>query len=72
MKHILRILIHIFLILILAAGVLYALSVSLDKSEEHQCFTLQERAQQYPSFYLTHLEKEMCDFHGIKVNAPVL
>lgn len=60
---------------ILICTVLFALVVALihglDKSEEVECYKLQDQSVEYPSFHLTKVEKQMCDFHGIKINAPV-
>lgn len=45
---------------------------SMDRQEIVECNKLKEYSVQYaPHFYLTQWEKEMCDHHNIKINAPV-
>ena len=34
-------------------------------------FDSQEEAETYRDFHITKIEKKMCDFHGIIINAPV-
>ena len=54
---------------------------ALDAQEQIECYKLQANAEQYKNFlysptniggfYITSLEKEMCDYHGIVIDAPV-
>jgi len=60
---------------------LIGLDKALDALEQVECYKLQANAERYENFlysptnqggfYITSLEKEMCEHHGIVVNAPV-
>ena len=68
-------------LIILFAVFLIAMDKALDAQEKVECYRLQEQANQYKNFlysptnqggfYITSLEKEMCDYHGIVIDAPV-
>jgi len=68
-------------LIILFAVFLIGLDKALDAQEKVECYRLQEQANQYKNFlysptniggfYITSLEKEMCDYHNIIVDAPV-
>ena len=68
-------------LIILFAVFLIGLDKALDAQEKVECYRLQEQANQYKNFlysptnqggfYITSLEKEMCDYHGIVIDAPV-
>ena len=54
---------------------------ALDALEQVECYKLQANAERYENFlysptnqggfYITSLEKQMCDYHGIVIDAPV-
>jgi len=68
-------------LIILFAVFLIGLDKALDAQEQIECYKLQANAEQYKNFlysptniggfYITSLEKEMCDYHNIIVDAPV-
>jgi hypothetical protein len=68
-------------LIILFAVFLIGLDKALDAQEQIECYKLQANAEQYKNFlysptniggfYITSLEKEMCDYHGIVIDAPV-
>jgi hypothetical protein len=68
-------------LIILFAVFLIGLDKALDDQEKVECYRLQEQANQYKNFlysptnqggfYITSLEKQMCDYHGIVIDAPV-
>ena len=69
-------------VIAMLAIVIMGLDKALDNYEIVQCYKLQNYAEEYKNFlysliineggfYITSLEKEMCDYHGIVVNAPV-
>lgn len=49
------------------------LSTGLDKQEVVDCNNLVSQSEEFANagFYITSWEKEMCDAHGITINAPV-
>lgn len=69
------------ILITLFAVFLIGLGKAFNSYEEVECYKLQDNAEQYKNFlysqenqggfYITSLEKEMCDYHGIVVNAPV-
>lgn len=61
------------LVVLMVVVVLFALiiNIGVEKQELVTCHKLQSYAQTYPLFYLTPIEKEMCDAHGISIDAPV-
>lgn len=69
-------------LIILFAVFLIGLDKALDAQEQIECYKLQANAEQYKNFlyspiineggfYITELEKQMCDYHGIVIDAPV-
>jgi hypothetical protein len=68
-------------LIILFAVFLIGLDKALDNYEIVQCYKLQNYAEEYKNFlysptniggfYITSLEKQMCDYHGIVIDAPV-
>ena len=68
-------------VVVLFAVLLICGDKALDAQEKVECYRLQEQANQYKNFlysptnqggfYITSLEKEMCDYHNIIVDAPV-
>lgn len=73
--------ITLVILITLFAVFLIGLDKALDAQEKVECYRLQEQANQYKNFlysptniggfYITSLEKEMCDYHGIVIDAPV-
>lgn len=61
----------VLFIIVIAVSFVIALVVGLDKQEEVTCYKLQAQAETYRDFHITKIEKKMCDFHGIIINAPV-
>jgi len=56
------------------AIVIIGLDKALDNYEIVECYKLQSYAEKYKNyggFYITTIEKEMCDYHNIIVDAPV-
>jgi len=56
------------------AIVILGFDKALDNWEIVECYKLQSYAEKYKNyggFYITTIEKEMCDYHGIVVDAPV-
>ena len=56
------------------AIVIIGLDKALDNWEIVECYKLQSYAEKYKNyggFYITTIEKEMCDYHNIIVDAPV-
>ena len=68
-------------VIAMLAIVIMGLDKSLDNWEIVECYKLQSYAKEYKNFlyslensggfYITAIEKEMCEHHGIVVNAPV-
>jgi len=70
------------ILITLFAVFLIGLDKALDAQEQVECYKLQANAEKYKNFlyspiineggfYITLLEKEMCEHHGIAVDAPV-
>lgn len=59
------------LVLLTFFAFVYALGLGIDRQEVVTCNKLQLQASTYDAFYLTKSEKEMCDYHNIKISAPV-
>lgn len=53
-------------------GLAQLVSASLVKSEVVSCMKLESQSREFSkTFYLTDWQKDMCDSHGIVINAPV-
>jgi hypothetical protein len=63
--------IHIILFLIVATVLALVIVIGIDKQEQETCHKYQRWAKEYPLFYMTQLDKEMCDNWSIQVDAPV-
>jgi hypothetical protein len=69
------------ILITLFAVFLIGLDKALDAQEQVECYKLQANAEKYKNFlyslensggfYITTIEKEMCEHHGIAVDAPV-
>lgn len=68
------------ILITLFAVFLIGLDKALDAQEKVECYRLQEQANQYKNFlypenefgfYITELEKQMCDHHNITINANI-
>jgi len=68
-------------VVVLFAVLLICGDKALDAHEQVECYKLQANAEQYKNFlysptniggfYITSLEKQMCEHHGIVIDAPV-
>ena len=68
-------------VIAMLAIVIIGMDKTLDNYEIVQCYKLQSYAEEYENFlyslensggfYITQNEKEMCDYHGIVIDAPV-
>lgn len=61
-------------VIAMLAIVIMGLDKALDNYEIVECYKLQSYAEKYKNyggFYITTIEKEMCEHHGIAVDAPV-
>ena len=66
-------------VIAMLAIVIMGFDKALDNYEIVQCYKLQNYAERYEKysptnqggFYITQNEKEMCEHHGIEVDAPV-
>jgi len=81
-KEIIAIAISAISLTMLLAVFLVMIDKALDNLEVVECYKLQANAEKYKNFlyspiineggfYITLLEKEMCEHHGIAVDAPV-
>jgi len=67
------------ILITLFAVFLIGIDKALDNWEIVECYKLQANAERYEKysptnqggFYITQNEKEMCEHHGIEVDAPV-
>lgn len=48
-----------------------AFVTGLEKQDWVQCQKLKSQSQEYPLFYLTQNEKDMCDSLGVTISAPI-
>lgn len=48
-----------------------AITVGADRSEIMECNKIKGQAQTYSQFFMTEWQKEMCDSHGIFINAKI-
>ena len=66
-------------VVVLFAVLLICGDKALDAHEQVECYKLQANAERYEKysptnqggFYITSLEKQMCEHHGIVIDAPV-
>jgi len=72
--------IAVIVLVMLYFAFLIAMDKALDAQEKVECYRLQEQAEQYKNFlypenefgfYITELEKQMCDHHNITINANI-
>jgi len=69
------------ILITLFAVFLIGIDKALDGYEIVECYKLQNNAEKYKNFlyslensggfYITTIEKEMCEHHGIAVDAPI-
>lgn len=63
---------NILVVLIAGATFYLFLGYAIDAHEIKTCNTLELQSKKHaPLFYITKLEKQMCDAHDIIINAPV-
>ena len=72
MKTIIKTIINILIGLLAVAGFIFILNYGLSKSEVVQCHALKQQSQEFMGFYLTQWQKDMCDSHGIIIDAPIV
>lgn len=59
------------IILAFIIGFVYLLNTGLKKQEIVDCNTLVGQSKEFANLYITGWQKEMCDAHGISINAEV-
>ena len=59
----------VFLVATFLVG--WALPVLVDRQSEYECQRLLRQSQEFPLFWLTPSEKEMCDQIGVQIDARV-
>jgi hypothetical protein len=42
-----------------------------EKTEIHNCLNYQEQATQYPDYYITKYQADICGRHSITIEAPI-
>lgn len=52
-------------------GTVVLISTALDKSEVVECLKLESQSKEFSGFFLAQYEHDMCEAHGIHINAPV-
>lgn len=67
MKTIINTLLVITLIIVIA----FIANLGFSKEEIVECNKLQAQAEEYPNFYITNWQADMCASHQISINAPV-
>lgn len=61
-----------FIILILIVIIFgFIINIGLGKTEKIECRTWQKQAEKHADYYLSEWQKQQCDYHNIKINAPV-
>ncbi len=63
---------EIIILVLLGIIMAFAIITGINRQEQTTCNQYQKWAKEYPLFYMTQLDKEMCDNWGIQVDAPVL
>lgn len=71
MKILIKDVVAAILILTVIFAVVATFIYGFDKSEEVKCLQLLTQSEEYPFFHLSVFEKEMCDYQGIIIDAPV-
>lgn len=71
MKEIIKQIIVALILLVVIFLVVKLLAIGLKKQDRVECQKLLSWSKEYPLFYLTQNEKEMCDFLGVTISAPV-
>jgi len=59
------------IILAFIIGFVYLLNAGFKKQEIVDCYHLVGQSEEFANFYITNWQKEMCDAHGISINAEV-
>lgn len=63
--------INIIAVVIVIFAVAFIANLGFSKEEIVECNKLQVQAEQYPNFYITNWQADMCASHQISINAPV-
>jgi hypothetical protein len=61
----------IALFIIVSIAFIFTLSHAMDKQEVYECHKLASQSKDFPLFYLTQWQADMCDAHNIAINAPI-
>jgi len=67
MNKIIKIILFLLAIITLA----FVIVIGINRQEITTCHQYEKWAEEYPLFYLTEWEKEMCDAHNIPIDAEV-
>lgn len=71
MKNTIKAIFWVILISVAFYALIVAISAGISKEEVVTCLKYQKQAKEYPSFYITFAEKQMCDTHQILINSEV-
>jgi len=71
MKAIIEKIVVALALLVILFLVVKVLAIGIEKSDRVECQKLLSQYREYPLFYLTPNEKEMCDYLGVTIPAPV-
>ena len=44
---------------------------SMNRSEVNECLELKKQSEEFPNFWLSQWQADMCASHDININAPV-
>lgn len=63
----------IILVIILVVAFFIGGMYGLERQEQADCYQLQKQSKEisHDVFYITKVEREMCEHHQIPINAPV-
>lgn len=70
-QHIIDVL--VFTISVALISLLVCIGIgAIDKSDTAECLKLKKQSEMYANhFYLTEWQKDMCEYQGVAINAPV-
>lgn len=61
----------IALLIIVSIALFFTISHAMDNQEVYECHKLAGQSKDFPLFYLTQWQADMCNAHGIAINAPI-
>ena len=61
----------IALFAIVSIALVFTVSHAMDNQEVYECHKLAEQSKDFPLFYLTQWQADMCEAHNIAINAPI-